>query len=79
MTKKVAKRPSRAKMPSNSIPALTKRASDLIDGDTRKRLDRFCEAHHGADPETVLYKALNDFISNDLNANGGALADYNRQ
>lgn len=42
---------------------------------TAARLEAFCAAHHGADPRTVIHKAIEDFIVDDLADNAAVAAE----
>lgn len=68
--KKRVRPPRGAVLPAPSL-------ASLVEGDTKKRLERFCEVHHDADPNVVIYTAINDFITADLEKNKGASDAFN--
>lgn len=71
-------RPSRHRREAVPTPGLLVTAASLIEGDTRKRLDAFCIAHDGANPDTVVIHAINDYITRNLDANKGVFDRFNQ-
>lgn len=48
----------------------------LLAVSTQARLMAFCAAHHDADPNVVIHKAVEDFIQHDLEMNAGVQSEY---
>jgi hypothetical protein len=44
---------------------------ELLKTGTRARLEAFLDAHHGADADVVIHKAIEDFMVDDLADNTG--------
>jgi hypothetical protein len=75
--KKKAKARAKTKATATAADVQPAGIASMITGSTRDRLNRFCEALDGADPETVVYHAVDDYITNFLNQNPGLNDRFN--
>lgn len=80
------KRPARKRPARRIVHAVTELKSwtpptidSLLDPQTRGKLLAFCAAHHGADPATVIDKAVCAFMVDDMAANEGVGKSYRQE